>query len=588
MGNIPPIVSFPDDDRIWRIEWLRAIEQNDLVPSEPLIQVVIAPLLPDFQNAIENKVECDSTKKYYYGTKDVGKHQTIKIGTGLLPLIKIGSLWKKGRCVLTNVAPQKTLSLNITPDNIQYIKAGNKETLPEPISGRNETFTIAPFHHNVSIKGLSTNCVAINYLDDPLGIIIPIPVLISFYYCTSSNLSRAVFNGDFQHDLDSLVNTEKCCIDEGENICSLVLRQHMHDSEGWIISRILNSPEAAKGVSMVHDSLMAQMADFDYQSLHPKSQFPFTGKTDLTVRCKPIKSQIRDEWRFLVYSIEKCTAPFPFPRLEVDRDNDNRQGDPETDLLDHQKKEAYKSKTQNNDFDTKPLANEQEPIIDGPVSNFQTPDDRFDFLKDKVIEKPKKDFCRYKSAKTKKIKNIFTNQQSTGMGTYGESSATAARTFTKTPALEASIANFTKAIAYLNEQPDIIAKVRTASQKIEYLPLTKPPRYNQWAYHNSKEKTRRAVIIADVEHLGKHHCLIDFQARENDHFPISIISTDLDWPITDQVIQLLLFELSKSQGRWLNIKKTPNSITSIQTMKHTWGTVNQFHKNLMIKIKELN
>ena len=49
MGNLAPIASFPDDNRIWRIECLRAIEQNDLVPSEPLTQVVIVPLVSDIQ-----------------------------------------------------------------------------------------------------------------------------------------------------------------------------------------------------------------------------------------------------------------------------------------------------------------------------------------------------------------------------------------------------------------------------------------------------------------------------------------------------------------------------------------------------------
>ncbi len=112
MGNIPPIASFPDDDRIWRIEWLRAVEQNDLVPSEPLIQVVIAPLVSDIQKQYESNLPVKDKHTFHYGTEHVDEYQVIKIGVGQLPLIKIGSLWRKGRCIKNNVGRLLTSPIN--------------------------------------------------------------------------------------------------------------------------------------------------------------------------------------------------------------------------------------------------------------------------------------------------------------------------------------------------------------------------------------------------------------------------------------------------------------------------------------------
>ena len=38
---IPSIREFPNDGRIWRIDWLGGLQRNPAVPDEPLIQASI-------------------------------------------------------------------------------------------------------------------------------------------------------------------------------------------------------------------------------------------------------------------------------------------------------------------------------------------------------------------------------------------------------------------------------------------------------------------------------------------------------------------------------------------------------------------
>src|SRR5271167_5026855 len=73
------IDAFPDDDLLWRIEWIGGVGYNTSVPSEPQIDVCLARL-------------------------PKGEKRTVKIGVGLLPYVWIGSVWQKRRPVITNLS----------------------------------------------------------------------------------------------------------------------------------------------------------------------------------------------------------------------------------------------------------------------------------------------------------------------------------------------------------------------------------------------------------------------------------------------------------------------------------------------------
>src|SRR5215471_19345145 len=86
------IDDFPDDDFLWRIEWIGGVGYNANVPSEPRIDVCLAQLPTGERNPLSARSRSAQTKK------------TVKIGVGLLPYIAIASVWQRRRPVATDLA----------------------------------------------------------------------------------------------------------------------------------------------------------------------------------------------------------------------------------------------------------------------------------------------------------------------------------------------------------------------------------------------------------------------------------------------------------------------------------------------------
>ena len=83
------IDAFPDDDLLWRIEWIGGVGYNTSVPSEPQIDVCLAQLPKGEKNPLSARARSSQVEK-----------RTVKIGVGLLPYVWIGSVWQKRSCEL--------------------------------------------------------------------------------------------------------------------------------------------------------------------------------------------------------------------------------------------------------------------------------------------------------------------------------------------------------------------------------------------------------------------------------------------------------------------------------------------------------
>ena len=338
--TIPKIKEFPNDGRIWRVDWFGGVERNDLVPSEPKIQLIISPII-------------SGTGLDYAASKAVNhdERQTISIGVGQLPLITIGSLWQHQRC-LPSVAGKKKpfFDLEISPDKVQVIKSDLV------VEGR----PLIPKSHYQIGAGLAAKCLAVEINGDPYGIIIPVAEIIRFYYATSTDLAKAIFYGDFQHNLGSIVNPAECGFNSDERQCILKLRKEFSDSDAYIVGRILCSEYARAGAKLVHDSLMKDAA-LGKAKAYPEVAFPFAGLTSLRARIKSIPTSEEGVWRSLVFALEHCTGPFPFNSILCGRDNDNRPDGEDT--PDDEKEPAYPT--------TKPQPKPE--IVDGELQSDEEP-----------------------------------------------------------------------------------------------------------------------------------------------------------------------------------------------------------------------
>ena len=71
------IDAFPDDDQLWRIEWIGGVGYNTSAPSEPQIDVCLAQLPKGEKNPLSARARSSQVEK-----------RTVKIGVGLLPNIQ--------------------------------------------------------------------------------------------------------------------------------------------------------------------------------------------------------------------------------------------------------------------------------------------------------------------------------------------------------------------------------------------------------------------------------------------------------------------------------------------------------------------
>jgi hypothetical protein len=92
MGSVVyAIEAFPNDDLLWRIDWIGGVQHNLDAPSDPLIDVCLAQLPQGEANPL-------STRSLAFNAKT-----TAKITVGLLPFISIASVWQRRRPVVTNL-----------------------------------------------------------------------------------------------------------------------------------------------------------------------------------------------------------------------------------------------------------------------------------------------------------------------------------------------------------------------------------------------------------------------------------------------------------------------------------------------------
>ncbi|WP_323815852.1 hypothetical protein [Cellvibrio sp. NN19] len=553
MGKaIPKIKEFPDDGRIWRVDWFGSIERNPQVPSEPKVQVIISPLVEGAKD---------------FAAISAVKHedrQTITVGVGQLPAISIGSLWKNRRCIPEVAGTEEIFSnLQINSQTVQLVRSDFKTD--------GDTLIKAQFHR-VGV-GLYANCLAIKLKDDPFGIIIPVIEIIRAYYAVSSKLSKAIFFGNFRHDIGSIINPELTCIDPINKHVSLRLRRDYSNEDGYFIARIIFDSIARNGANLVHDSTLRQsIAGLKW--LHPESSFPFEGTTTLFTRAK--RMRVTDEkWRYIVFAINKCSGEFPYKAITFDRDNNADKANEETDLPDELKTPAYpKKKPKDLGEADDELQSDDEPDADYQPQAISLPSSRFGALSEVKIEKVEKDLCNYISAG--KVIGIdgSVDELGTGDGEHNNNNVRPVNiqgTQERQEPLPASFDTFRLMVTALNSGR-CIASLRPQSDSISYIPLRKPKGMRQWSYLDSDLRLRRKVLVADISYQGRQSCLIEFQWRNGESFRLAVISAIYGSRLSDLQVRELLLLLAKKQGRWEHVKSTVGAI-KIELLKHTWPDI---------------
>jgi len=568
--RIPRIREFPSDGRFWRIDWFGGVERNPYVPSEPAIQVLLSPL--------RTPSSLSDTDPASVRAINAQEQTTVLVGTGQLPLLCIGSLWKDGICQSHYAGREETFKdLLISPGTTRVVTANHR------VGGG---WLISPRFYRFGVGNGRSRLMAVTWDDDPLGLLIPMTELLRFYYLVSTDLAHTVFSGALKHDIASVISLKRTGTLPGQSKFVIGLRQHFTDDDAWVLARILASKEAWTGATLPHDSMMRHSLNHD--PLQLETQFPFSGRTTLQARCKRIQSD-DGSWRHLALSLTHCSAPFPFDDLVIDRDNDNTRAPAGADLPDAEKKPAFgPGKLRSEEYQGKDLQNRSEPNKQCSTEIIPLPSSRFDAIAGRKAEKPPKSECRYTS-RLIPMQTAASGELGTGTGENNGSAVGTGKVVTqhqRRKALPASFETFAAAIEELDRQPEYSARIREPDPLIEFIPLTKPAGKRQWSYLDSDTRTRRRVIIADICYQGKWYSLIEFEQREFEKYPVALVFRDNLEYMDSLFINILITLLAKKNGVWMKITRQGGLNFFLKTMKHTWTSTNQYSLSIISKISE--
>lgn len=569
MKGIPGIKEFPSDNQYWRVDWFGAIQPNPKVAREPALQVIITPFkTPDIKTLTPNKLASASSSLV-----DYNEQRTIQIGTGQLPMLCIGSIWRNNE-FQPQLAGQVTEfnSLEISERTTRALNASSKE----------QNQYIIPFsHYRFGKDGFFSKMVAIEHEGDPYGILVPMAELVRFYYAVSTDLADVVFSGDLKHNLHSVLNMEHTWSEPEDDREVIGLRQRFSDEDGWVLARIMNSPEAWAGATAVHDEMLKNR--FNGKPSHIESAFPFSGLTNLTARCKLIPTKDPKIWRYLVLSLVRCTAAFPFRHLTVYRDNDNRAEEGK-DKPDNEKKPGWAGPKVIQGNQDKDFQSQQAPNKNSAMEVFNLPTDRFGDIAGKEPDKPSKEQCEYKSVAAAKPP-VPSDQLSSAQGDDTDSTTGSGRlnsTYERAKALPASFDTFIKAIEHLNTFEGFSAKIREPDELTRYIPLTKPGECWQWSYLDSHAMLKRRVIIADVTYNNSSYNLIEFEQRATENFKVVLIKEKYR-SLEKSDLFYHLAQVAKNKGVWDKIDYD-NSVLEQYTLKHVWHSEIHYSESIKVKI----
>lgn len=555
--QVPSIREFPDDDRIWRLDWLGAVEQH---PNEAKIDVYLSPAKPgidaprvlaDFEGA---------------GTK-------IQVGAGQLPLLIIGTLWRRQRRLRQTMGQRINLrDVRITSDTVKLVDAGTR--LAE------RRWLIPPFAHQLDKSAWLSQCLAIEHDGDPHRILLPVSEAIRFYYAVSSDLAHAVFGGAFRFHMDTLANPGLTGMLPGTKRMVVQLRQWLVNDDAWVIARVLEDRFAAAGVIRIYDSLLRITANT--KPAFPECSLPFSGVTVWDTRGVSLPGEAGAK-RWLIHELQGCSASFPFEELEVVRDNDSRKAeDPDKDLPPEEKKPAWAggSKVEK----PKPgrqLQSDDPPDVDLASVGIPLASERFGFLHGKEIIKTPKEQCKYKSASLRKPKssdllgtgNAVNTSTGVGQAKIGWQKLDVERR----KRLPASFDTVLQIVDELNKVKGIAAVVRPPAAGIDYLRPAKRSRISQWGYLDQNAKTVRRVLVIDIRTPKTCACLIEFEQRATESYKLALLVSGNQTVLPNMRLMLFLGMLVSAQGVWLRIKSLPDGARLV-LFKHTRPSAADFAK----------
>ena len=519
------IDAFPDDDLLWRIEWIGGVRYNASVPTDPLIDICLTQLPDGENNPLSVRSRSSRTKR------------TVRIGVGLLPYISIASIWRRQRPVSTNLTASRHRLCIDTASYRTVALADLADVIPR-----------SSYLFGVSWTAVRrTLLVAIEQNGDPYAVMIPTAEIIRFYYATSTRLAQALFWGEY----DQAFNVERSGVFE-EGVVRVHLRRWLEDQDAWTLARYLSSPVMQREASRLYQSLQLRQLNSPALMAEPDQAlpcgFPFEGPTTVDGIFVRVPGATPDSSpRWLILQLERCSAPFSFDRVVVDRDNDSARGEnAEDENLMPAWVKAEESESEAEKLAPDMFQSNQEPRRSLEPLRIGLIEDRFEYLSGKTLIKDQKIVQRYRFLPMKTAGSQRLTGLGTGQGTWGASDLQLTKLTTvpspvqkqrEVPVLPASLETFLQAIELLGDQRQPyearLIGIGEGDTSFGEHTLASFPTYDSpkgkriaWAWIKREQRARR-VAIAEIRSENKVAYALEIERTSQQHS--ILVMTRSDW-----------------------------------------------------------
>lgn len=568
----PSIQSFPKDGRIWRLDWLGPIRKNSQPSIEPTVDVVLSPVIPSKLGNPQDESCVDGSAR-----------RQASVGIGLLPYFRVGTLWRDRRILSGTAGKRETFeNVIISPSTVRIVSMGAIEESLGP--GK---YLVPPFLYKVGSVGMGSKLIAVDYGGDPFGILLPAVEAIRFYYAGSSYLTYLSFFGCYELYLNSIIDPRKSWFVKKDGKCILQLRRKVHDEDAWIIGRVLNNKIARSGAKRIYDSVAKDIAG--NRPAYPICGLPFEGITRWIARGLQFKSS-QGKDRFLIFELTRCSAPFPFEQLAVNRDNSNEVAPSDTDISVEDKLPAWAlPKTNNNSESTaQTIQTARDPQRNVKPVEILLPGKRFDALEGKTVQKFVPESNRYKSAQLKVLQGIEAEELSSGPETGGGGNSSTGSATTKNKerlkGADPSFEYMVQAVEKLEKTYHVKASMRSLEYERYKIPPSEPSFRNQWAYLRYRGKIQRYLWAININVHVTSFCFVDFEMRHRGERTAALVRRLDGLCISDEDFDKMLNGLSANNGKWEHAYFMKIGF-HVAKRRHTWTNGDDLAKAIVVLLQ---
>jgi hypothetical protein len=352
---IAQIEEFRFNQNAWRIAWIGRIDYS----REPQISVYLSEIDAKHQRPLSN----DALIKPEH-------HRVAWVRVGLLPLLKIGSIWIDG--VMTPpLRPLDEGELDLRHDQIELTRFGGSIEVDGKVSP-----LLPAWRYKIGLAAsneVAGSWVAVVHNPVPEIRFVVIPSTVLFQACMATSpkaIQRLVFG-----QLGSIADLEDSgFFQQSPDTFRITLFKDFRDSEAPTLASLLADPVGRAAFRGFRQTLIAESVNFDRSrsggspNTHIKLGLPFQNPAYLKVRGKFLPVQDRlpqgspQQWGFLVTEILDLHVRLVFDQLVIDRKNDGKKGE---NADDQDLPYAFKPSTEEASVPTDPLlpvTSAQDPI----------------------------------------------------------------------------------------------------------------------------------------------------------------------------------------------------------------------------------